>query len=896
MQKSAHPSRRGVTLGLMAAPLVAGIASHAQARPAGQRLHLDHGWRFIKGDPADAHELDYDIRPQVTDNGDGKAADTPPEASAQLAATKPVLKPWILPSANRFIADPANRHARPDGDPGENVSYVRPDFDDNAWETVSVPHDWAIAGPFLTDGPYGGMGRLKTWGAVWYRRTLDIAAADAGQSIFLDVDGAMSYASVWLNGHLVGGWPYGYASWRLDLTPYVKPGQRNVLVFRLDNPPDSARWYPGAGLYRDVWLTKSSPVHVGQWGTFVRTPQVSAANARIELDVTIDNDGAAAASADIVTRLFVADGDGRPTGKAIAAFPPSRLDIAAKASAITKTSLDLAAPRLWGPPPHQTPNRYCAVTEVRSGGRVTDTYETPFGIRSIAYDASAGGLVVNGQVVPLQGTNNHHDLGALGAAFNRRAAERQLEMLRDMGCNALRMSHNPPAPELLDLADAMGFLVIDEIFDVWYRKKTPLDFHLIFADWHEADLRAMIRRDRNHPSIFVWSVGNEVGEQYTAEDGAKIGAGLVAIAREEDPTRQTMTAMNYAKADMALPGVVDMISLNYQGAGVRSFPGQFPAFRAKFPNKVIFSSESASALSSRGEYQFPVPGVSSASVRPGVGGDDATHQVSSYELFAADFGSSADRSWAAQDQNPYVAGEFVWTGWDYLGEPTPYYTARSSYSGIIDLAGFPKDRFYLYQSRWRPDLAMVHILPHWTWPGREGQVTPVHAFTSGDEAELFVNGTSQGRKKKAPFEYRLRWDYVTYAPGEITVVAYKDGKEWARSSRKTAGQAAAVELSVDRAKIAGDGKDLAFITARILDAQGNPVPRADNRITFAANGGVLVATDNGDATDLEAFPSPQRKAFNGLALAIVRGSAGKDIRVTAEAAGLRAGSVSVKKA
>jgi beta-galactosidase len=376
--------------------------------------------------------------------------------------------------------------------------------------------------------------------------------------------------------------------------------------------------------------------------------------------------------------------------------------------------------------------------------------------------------------------------------------------------------------------------------------------------------------------VILWSVGNEVGEQYTGEEGAAVARKLVDIAREEDSSRPTMTAMNWAKADMPLPGTVDVISLNYQGSGIRSLPGQFPAFRTKFPEKVILSSESAAAVSTRGEYQFPVPGVNSAPVRPGAGGDPKTKQVSAYELFTADFGSSADRAWAAQDQNPYVAGEFVWSGWDYLGEPTPYNASRSSYFGIIDLAGFKKDRFYLYQSRWRPELPMAHILPHWTWPERAGEVTPVHVFSAADEAELFVNGKSQGRRKKALYEYRLRWDYVTYEPGEVTVVTYKDSKEWATSSLKTAGAPAKLEMTADRAKIRADGLDLSFVTVRIADKAGLTAPRAGDRIKFTLEGpGEIVATDNGDPTSFESFQSPERKAFNGYCLAIVRAKPGQ---------------------
>jgi beta-galactosidase len=536
------------------------------------------------------------------------------------------------------------------------------------------------------------------------------------------------------------------------------------------------------------------------------------------------------------------------------------------------------------------------VTTVRRDGLIVDSFETRFGLRRIRCDPDRG-VIVNGERVALKGVNNHHDLGALGAAFNRRAARRQLELLRDMGANALRMSHNPPDPQLLDLADEMGFLVIDEIFDSWRMKKTPLDFHLTFPDWHEPDLRAMIRRDRNHPSIFLWSVGNEVGEQYTAEEGAGIARALVGIAKDEDPGRPVMCAMNYAKADMKLPPEFDVVALNYQGVGIRSLPSQFPAFRARFPDKMILSAESASALSSRGEYQFPVSGAISGPVRPGSGGDPRTKQVSAYELHAADFGSSADRSFAAHDQHPYVAGEFVWTGFDYLGEPTPYYDARSSYSGIIDLAGFPKDRFWLYQARWRPDLRIAHLLPHWTWPGREGDVTPVHLFTSGEEAELFVNGRSQGRQKRAPYQYRFRWDYVTYQPGEIRVETWKDGKPWAEASQRTAGPAARLEASADRGEIAADGRDLAFVSVRIADRGGATSPRADHRIRFTIEGpGELIATDNGDPTSFDPFHSSERRAFNGWCLAIVRARPGRGgtLRVRAEADGLAGASLAIR--
>ncbi|WP_229491475.1 beta-galactosidase GalB [Massilia sp. HP4] len=919
-----HP--RTITVGgaCLAAALGAGLAmapaaaqpptqSAQQSQPTSaqgrERIDFNDGWRFTLGDPGgDSAPYLYDVRPDVKQSADGKDADARPDQAAKVErAGVPLLKPWILPSGNAFIKDPSRRHARPAADPAIDAPYARLGFDDSAWRQVRLPHDWAIAGPFLETGPYGGMGRLKTWGPAWYRKTLDLDAADRGKSIYLDVDGAMAYASVWVNGRLAGGWPYGYNSFRIDLTPYVTPGARNQVAIRLDNTPESARWYPGAGLYRNVWITKTAPLHVGQWGVHVTTPQVSKESAQVAWRVTLDNKGAAPGKADVVTELLVLDAQGKASGKPVARVTSAPATVAPGASADIEGTATLAKPRLWGPPPTQQPHRYLAVTTVRQDGRVVDRVETPFGIRNLRFDANEG-VFVNGEKIPLRGVNNHHDLGALGSAFNVRAAERQLEMLQQMGANALRMSHNPPDPQLLALTDRMGILVVDEVFDSWQRKKTPLDFHLIFDDWHEQDLRSMIRRDRNHPSVIMWSIGNEVGEQYTDKDGAAIARRLHGIAREEDPGRPTTTAMNYAKPDMPLPAEVDLISLNYQGEGIRQdpefegtdrirTPPQYPAFHATFPDKVILTSESASAFSSRGVYFFPVHPANSSIVRDGRGGDSKLQQVSSYELYAVDFGSSADKVFAALDRHPYVAGEFVWTGFDYLGEPTPYYGARSSYTGIIDLAGFKKDRFYLYQSRWRPDLKMAHILPHWTWPERVGQVTPVHVFTSGDEAELFVNGKSQGRQKKAPLTYRLRWDEVKYEPGEVRVVSYKDGKEWARASVKTAGEAAALQVSADRTTIDGDGRDLSFVTVRIVDQAGIDAPRTSQRVRFTVDGpGELVATDNGDPTSFEPFPSPERAAFNGLVLGIVRAKPGANgpITVRAVAEGLTPAAVTLQ--
>ena len=878
-----------------------------------ERISINEGWKFYKYDAKTKPDsLIYDVRPEVNENIDNRAADARPTEAVKVKASQAVLKSWILPSGNSFIKNPSKRYKRPEGNPGSNFPFVQPSYDDDSWESLTLPHDWAIKGPFYEGWGTeigGGMGRLPVHGVAWYRRKLEIPVSDAGKSIFLEVEGAMSYAMVWLNGKLVGGWPYGYTSFQLDLTPYIIPGKTNQLAVRVDNPPSSSRWYPGGGIYRNVWLIKTNPIHIGQWGTSISTRNVSKSSATIDLKVTIDNEADKSETLNISTEIYALSPGGIKTGKAVATIKHPTIDVKSKSSTLITGSASISNPRLWGPVPDQIPHRYVAVTMISSKNGAIDRYETVFGIRDLRFDASEG-LFVNNKHVYIKGVNQHHDLGALGAAFNVRAAERQLEMLREMGCNAIRLAHNPPAPELLDLTDRMGFLVVDEIFDAWELKKTPLDFHLIFPDWHEQDLRALIRRDRNHPSVIMWSFGNEVGEQYTGEQGAVVAERLNSITKDEDPTRPTTLSMNYAKPHMPLPAVVDIISLNYQGEGIRNAPAYsglkgintpplFPAFREKFPNKMILSSENAAALSSRGEYMFPVTHEISSPIKDGIGGDSKKLQVSAYELYSVDFGSSADKVFASMAKHPFVAGGFVWSGWDYLGEPTPYYLARSSYFGIIDLAGFKKDRFYLYQSQWRPELPMAHILPHWNWPDRNGEITPVHVFTSGDEAELFLNGQSLGRKKLGQYEYRLRWDSVKYSPGEIKVIAYKQGKRWAENTVKTTSEASKLKLSADRAIIRSDGNDLSFVTLSVTDKNGLIVPQAKNAIEFSIDGpGDIVATDNGDAANLVSFASPKRDAFNGLCLVIVRGRIGKPgiIKLKAKSNGLETATISIKTA
>ncbi len=863
--------------------LITGITSlSSAAETARERISINADWRFQKDDPAQvADSLDY-----------------------------PKIRAWVLPSSAAFVKDPAALPARPAGNLATDVPYTQPAFDDGAWRKLDLPHDWAIEGPFKQEYS-GNTGKLKYWGPVWYRKHLPLPASDSGRRIYLDIDGAMSHATVWCNGQFVGGWPYGYTSFRLDLTPYAKPGAENVLAIRLDTPDEFSRWYPGGGIYRNVWLVKTNAVHVGQWGTTITTPQVSADTATVAVKVIVANQGASPATAKVKTQLLFA-------GKPMAKLPAQTLDLPAGASAGTAATVAIAKPQLWDT---TTPNLYTAVTTVEVGGKVVDRYETAFGIRSIAFTPETG-FLLNGKPLKVKGVCNHHDLGALGAAWNTRAARRQLEIMHEMGINALRTSHNMPAPELLDLCDEMGILVMDESFDCWKLGKTGSDYSTLFDDWHEQDLRAEYRRDRNHPSVFMWSIGNELRELDDAQAGPALAASLTAIAHEEDPTRPTTLGSNRPAANNnGVQKAVDVMGINYGISG-------YPKFRIDNPTIPVIGSETSSCISSRGEYFFRTPPAPDADkqgaktkpftvISNNKADGKSDFQISSYDLYAPSWAMTPDVEFSALEKNPHVAGEFVWTGFDYLGEPTPYnkdttnlfnftdaaskakmekemkelgkvaVPSRSSYFGIVDLAGFKKDRFYLYQAHWRPDLPMAHLLPHWTWPERVGQGVPVFLYTSGDEAELFLNGQSLGRKKKGPYEYRLRWDDVIYAPGEIKAVAYKNGKEWATDVVKTAGPATALTLNADRSLITADRQDLSFITATIRDQAGTMVPRSKNLVTFTVSGpGELVATDNGDATSHASFQSPKVKAYNGLALAIIRATGPGKITVTAKSEGL----------
>ena len=753
---------------------------------------------------------------------------------------------------------------------------------DGAYRVLDLPHDWGVEGAFRQEYP-GETGKLPWWGKAEYSKTLSVSADDLKRRIRLEIDGAMSDSKVLVNGQEAGGWPYGYASWAVELNPWLREGD-NEIVVKLDNKEESSRWYPGGGIYRNVWMTRQAPTSVAHWGTFAKCA-IEGNDAKVSLEIRLQTDRPQAAG--IVTQIFLAD--------ALVASAETLGQV--YDGRVVCQEFTIPSARLWSP---ASPVLYCARTTVTAQDGTTDIYETPFGIREIEFKAD--GFYLNGEKTFLKGVCLHHDAGALGAVWNEDAWTRRLLKLKEMGCNAIRTSHNPPAPELLDLCDRMGFLVLDELTDTWTYAKKPHGYAELFEQWAQKDLTALIHRDRNHPSVILWSIGNECGEQ---GDSARwwIPQMLTDLCHREDPTRLTTAGNdNPWAASQDYAKTIDVYGFNYK-------PHLYQEFVDAHPGQPVLGSETSSCISTRGYYRFPVE------EEKGKGWDmNPPFQVSSYDLYAPGWASRPDYEWQYEDVVPQCAGEFVWTGYDYLGEPTPFnmdpsvftnfhteeekeayrkmveswgqvisdvpLPSRSSYFGIMDLAGFPKDRFYLYQARWQPDLPMAHILPHWTWPGREGQVTPVHVYTSGDEAELFVNGVSQGRKTKEG--YRIVWNDVVYQPGTVEVVCYRNGREWARDKVKTAQKPSRLKAFVDYA-----GSELTYVNVDILDARGTLVPDAANTLTFSVSGpAVLVATDAGDPTSHVPFCSPALPAFHGKASAIVRRTGEGPVTLTVRASGL----------
>lgn len=837
------------------------------------------------------------VRERININRDWRyQIDDPDGVGAALHYSR--LKPYLLPCANDFIIF-GKRYQRPEGNPGENIAYVKSDFDDSEWRHLNLPHDWAIEGPFNIDYN-GSTGKLPYWGIRWYRKTLELSQDDAGKQIYLDIDGAMSYASVWCNGQYVGGWPYGYASFRLDLTPYIKAGQKNVLAIRLDNPDDTSRWYPGSGIYRNVWLVKTSPVHVEQWGTFVRNQQVDSEIAVMEMGVNIENHAGKDVQVKLQTSVYLQGKDGRPVGEEVTQSMTKDIAIKKDSWSGARFQFKVDKPKLWD---IDTPNCYVAVSRVFMDGKEMDSYETPFGIRTIEFTHDQG-FMLNGQKVAIKGVYMHHDLGALGAAFNEVAAERQLRIMKEMGANAIRTSHNPPAPELVALCDRMGLMMQLELADTWQKGKRKNDYNLLFDDWSEADMRSLVRHYRNHPSVIMWSIGNEMPDQ-TTDQGVIIARNLTAYCHDEDPTRPTSLGCN--KRDAVFRDIVNQVDI----FGLNYFHKTYPVFKEQNPTRRYHASETSSATSSRGEYFFPVT--------TDVNDSRSGFQLSSYDMTTIGWGCAPEVQFKMNEEYPFMSGEFVWTGFDYLGEPTPYNKdltnllnfsdpnelekarkeleelgkiktpSRSSYFGIVDLCGFPKDRYYSYKSYWRPDVPTVHILPHWNWQERIGEITPVHIYTSGDAVELFLNGKSLGRREKVHSYDRLTWDDVRYEPGSLRAIAYKNGQKWAEELVETTGKPAALEVTAEKTELKNDGTDLSFIRVAVVDSQGRVVPRSKNHLKFSVTGPAeIIATDNGDATSLLPFQLSERDAYNGLALVILRSQYMKQGKVvlTVESKGL----------
>ena len=845
------------------------------------------------------------VRERININRDWRyQIDDPDGVGAALHYSR--LKPYLLPCANDFIIF-GKRYQRPEGNPGENIAYVKSDFDDSEWRHLNLPHDWAIEGPFNIDYN-GSTGKLPYWGIRWYRKTLELSQDDAGKQIYLDIDGAMSYASVWCNGQYVGGWPYGYASFRLDLTPYIKAGQKNVLAIRLDNPDDTSRWYPGSGIYRNVWLVKTSPVHVEQWGTFVRNQQVDSEIAVMEMGVNIENHAGKDVQVKLQTSVYLQGKDGRPVGEEVTQSMTKDIAIKKDSWSSARFQFKVDKPKLWD---IDTPNCYVAVSRVFMDGKEMDGYETSFGIRTIEFNHDQG-FMLNGQKVAIKGVCMHHDLGALGAAFNEVAAERQLRIMKEMGANAIRTSHNPPAPELVALCDRMGLMMQLELADTWQKGKRKNDYNLLFDDWSEADMRSLVRHYRNHPSVIMWSIGNEMPDQ-TTDQGVIIARNLTAYCHDEDPTRPTSLGCN--KRDAVFRDIVNQVDI----FGLNYFHKTYPVFKEQNPTRRYHASETSSATSSRGEYFFPVT--------TDVNDSRSGFQLSSYDMTTIGWGCAPEVQFKMNEEYPFMSGEFVWTGFDYLGEPTPYNKdltnllnfsdpnelekarkeleelgkiktpSRSSYFGIVDLCGFPKDRYYNYKSYWRPDVPTVHILPHWNWEERIGEITPVHIYTSGDAVELFLNGKSLGRREKAHSYDRLTWDDVRYEPGSLKAIAYKNGQKWAEELVETTGKPAALQVTAEKTELKNDGTDLSFIRVAVVDSQGRVVPRSKNHLKFSVTGPAeIIATDNGDATSLLPFQLSERDAYNGLALVILRSQYMKQGKVvlTVESKGLPKQKIALK--
>lgn len=763
----------------------------------------------------------------------------------------------------------------------DSAGMAEPGYDDSRWRLLDVPHDWAIEGDFHAGNPSGAGGGALPGGIGWYRKHF---RSDASGRTFIAFDGIYMNSTVYVNGREVGFRPYGYSSFEYDITPYVTAGD-NVVAVRVDNSDQpNSRWYSGCGIYRHVWLTVTERLRIARWGVHVMTE----ADGRMTVSTELDGEGAAGAT----VRHTVTDAHGR-------SLASSSARVKAAAGAKDSQRLRIRRPQLWSP---ESPYIYKVRTEVIVGGRTVDEVVTVTGFRSFRFDAATG-FWLNGRNVKINGVCEHHDLGCLGAAFNEDAMHRKLVRLKAMGCNAIRCSHNPPAPELLTMCDTMGFIVMDESFDMWRRRKTKNDYARFFDEWHERDLSDLVRRDRNHPSVLMWSIGNEVLEQWSSAEADTLSleqtnlilnAGhdastlaregemsvnslltrhLADIVRRLDPTRPITAGCNEPSPDNHLfrSNALDIVGFNYHHQWIKDVP-------EKFPGQPFILTESVSALQTRDFYMMPSDSVYVAPVEWWLPYTEPTFMCSAYDNMHAAWSSTHEETWDVVKHQPYVSGQFIWTGFDYIGEPTPYgFPARSSYFGIIDLAGFPKDVYYMYQSEWT-DRPVLHLFPHWNW--LEGQTVDLWCYyNQADEVELFINGRSQGVRRKADsHQYHVMWR-VAFEPGEAKVVARRNGKVVAEQVNRTAGAPAALRLSVDYR-----GRDLTFINAEVVDERGTVCPWAENMIEFSADGEAeIVATDNGCQTSMERFTAPRRKAFFGRCMVVVKGKG----NVSARSIGLK---------
>ncbi len=757
---------------------------------------------------------------------------------------RPVINPRIIQDFNENWAFQLT---------DEEASSVH--YDHSSWRMLNLPHDWSIEGKFSKEHPATANGGALPGGIGWYRKEFYLPEPDSSKKIFIDFDGVYWNSTVYLNGKKIGYRPNGYVSFRYELTPYLNFGENaNIIAVKVDNSNQpNSRWYSGSGIYRNVRLVKTNPVYIDLWGTYITTPKVDSTTSIVDIEIALSNSTKDKKELKVLTELK--DKSGKTVGIAT-----SRVEMVAKSRKTIKQTAEIKSPSLWSV---DDPSLYSAATYIEEGKVLLDMYKTPFGIRYFDFDPQKG-FLLNGRQTKILGVCNHHDLGCLGSATNVRALERQLEILKKMGCNGIRTSHNPPAPELLNLCDEMGFIVMDEAFDMWKKKKTPHDYARYWDKWHVRDLKDHIIRDRNHPSVFIWSIGNEILEQWDTT-GIRIAHELYDIVYALDSTRSVTVACNPPSPanNLILSGVFDLIGYNYAHKEYVKHP-------KVFPGKSFIATETVSGLMTRGHYDMPSDSVRRWPKRWDLpfttGNPDLT--VSSYDNVSAPWGSTHEETWKIMKKHDFMSGMYIWTGFDYLGEPTPYtWPARSSYFGIIDLAGFPKDVYYMYQSEWT-DKQVLHLFPHWNWS--EGQVIDMVVYTNCAEVELFLNDKSLGVKKKEGDGLRITWQ-VAYEPGTVKAMGKTDDGKILTSEVRTAGKPAKIRLTADRAVINADGKDLSFITVDVLDENGILVPYADNLINFELEGDIHIAgVDNGNQVSHEPFKANYRKAFNGKCLVVLR--------------------------